>query len=256
MAQGDSYRLTSDGQGGGPVWTPDSRSILYVPPSGTSVLRRAADGSGPPQVVWQTSAPGLYGVDSVTPDGSTLLMARYGLPTRGDILGLPLHGDPIPRALLETPASEDEPQISPDGRWLAYHWEEPPLGYPQLYVQAYPDPGGRWSVTQGAGQMGGASPRWSRDGHELYFIQNDMSLWAVPVKLQPEFVAGRPEKIAAVEDILPRNYADSRYDVLPGEREFVLIVTDKPSGPPARLEVVLGWAAALRARSDAGGRTP
>jgi len=255
LSRMNTYRLTSEGDGGSPVWTPDGRTVVWVPPSGNAVVRRAVDGSGGPQEVWRTEEAGILSSSAISPDGATLLLAHYGVPTKAHILALPLSGTPAVKALFETAANDDEPLLSPDGRWLAYVGEDV-SGFPQVYVQAYPNAGGRWSITQGAGPMGGTSPRWSRDGRELYFIQNDLTLWAVPVTLQPEFAVGPPEKVTPVPDVVSRNLGESRYDVLPGKHEFVLIVAEKPTGPPPSLEVLLDWPAELRARTAGDGSRP
>ena len=51
---------------------------------------------------------------SWTPDSKTLLFGG-----KSDIWSLVL-GDPEPQPLLDTPASERAPAVSPDGKWLAF----------------------------------------------------------------------------------------------------------------------------------------
>jgi WD40-like Beta Propeller Repeat len=57
------------------------------------------------------------------------------------------------------------PQISPDGRRLAYTSDE--SGRPEVYVQSFPKLGGKWQVSAG----GGGEARWSKDGHQLFYRQ-------------------------------------------------------------------------------------
>jgi hypothetical protein len=40
---------------------------------------------------------------------------------------------------------------------------------PEIYVTAFPDPGGKWQVSNG----GGSSASWSADGKQLYYAVGD-----------------------------------------------------------------------------------
>jgi hypothetical protein len=70
--------------------------------------------------------------------------------------------DPVP--LLQTPADERNPQVSPDGRWLAYSSNE--TGRSEIYVRPFPEGPGRIQVSVD----GGVYPRWRQDSRELYFL--------------------------------------------------------------------------------------
>ena len=68
-------------------------------------------------------------------------------------------------------------QVSPDGHWLTYAVSETGQGW-DIYVQSFPMPGrGKWRVSRDWG----ASPRWSRDGREIFYYAKDGRLMAVPV---------------------------------------------------------------------------
>jgi hypothetical protein len=81
--------------------------------------------------------------------------------------------------------------VSPDGRWIAYTSDE--TGNPEVYVQSFPTPGGKWQIST----SGGADPRWRRDGRELFFISSDRKLMAVEVKSDSVFQAGLPRELFA-----------------------------------------------------------
>jgi hypothetical protein len=66
--------------------------------------------------------------------------------------------------LLETDADERTPQVSPDGRWLAYSSNE--TGRSEIYIRPYPDGPGRIQVSVN----GGVYPRWRRDGQQIFFL--------------------------------------------------------------------------------------
>ena len=83
--------------------------------------------------------------------------------------------------VVESAAAFDERdgQFSPDGKWIAYQSNE--SGRFEVYVQPFPGPGGRSTVSTG----GGAQVRWRHDGKELFYIALDGRLMAVPVSLAP-----------------------------------------------------------------------
>jgi hypothetical protein len=90
--------------------------------------------------------------------------------TKIDIMILPIEGDGAsgwkpgkPRVFLNGPHVEAEPMFSPDGRWLAYSAGE--SGHPEVYVRAFPGPGGPWQISTG----GGVNPTWSRTKPELFY---------------------------------------------------------------------------------------
>ena len=71
----------------------------------------------------------------------------------------------------------DEPQLSPDGRWLAYvSWES---GGPEVYV----DPFGRDGDHVRVSPAGGGQPKWRADGKELLFTTPVGHLQAVQVQV-------------------------------------------------------------------------
>src|SRR5262245_26308050 len=92
----------------------------------------------------------------------------------GDIYRLSL-ADRKFEKYISTPFSETQPQLSPDGRWLAYYSSE--SGRPEVYIQPYPATGERWK----ASTNGGIEPQWRHDGKELFFLVGN-ALTAVDIK--------------------------------------------------------------------------
>ncbi|MGH9651709.1 MAG: TolB family protein, partial [Terriglobales bacterium] len=84
--------------------------------------------------------------------------------TRQDVFFVDLKGDRKLTKFLQSPAAEQVPRLSPNGKWLAYTSDE--SGRVEVYVTAFPGPGGKWQVSNGGGDI----PQWSRDGKELYFV--------------------------------------------------------------------------------------
>ena len=77
--------------------------------------------------------------------------------------------------LLQTPANERGPTLSPDASAYAYVSDE--SGDDRIYLRRLPDSGQAWQIS-GAGAT---EPRWSRDGGEVFFVQNGrMTTVSVP----------------------------------------------------------------------------
>ena len=128
----------------------------------------------------------------ITPDGSTLLYALSDLPRDTFMVSIaeaPAKGKP----LLNGPASEGSPTVSPDGRWLAYTSDE--SGQYEVYVRPFPGVAtGRWQIST----AGGFAPHWSPVGNELFYLvqQGDLvALMSVPVESGSTFRPGSPKML-------------------------------------------------------------
>jgi len=88
---------------------------------------------------------------------------------------------------------------------------------------------------------GEVTPRWRRDGRELYYIDENRRLMAVPVPSLDPPTFGSPQALFAA-----RVQADSmrQYDVFPEGRRFILSRTLVEGREP--ISVVLGWTARLQ----------
>ena len=94
-----------------------------------------------------------------------------------DIWLLTLEGDRKPVRYLDTVASEDFPQLSPDSRWMSYASDE--SGQAQVYIEAIPRNGSRVQVST----AGGSQPRWRRDGRELFYVSEDEKMMSAPIQV-------------------------------------------------------------------------
>ncbi len=91
------------------------------------------------------------------------------------------------------PGSHWLPAFSPDGRWIAYVSDE--SGRAEIYVKAFPGPGGRWQVSTG----GGTAPAWSRARRELLFQALDRRILRVPYTAAADSISfGRAERWGTV----------------------------------------------------------
>jgi serine/threonine-protein kinase len=217
-----------------PVWTPDGRRIVFTKGYGgiAALYSRPADGTGPEQQLVE----GNMTATSFSPDGKQLVTWWLN-----DIYALSVITGKI-QPLVKTLFDEQRPYLSPDGNWLAYQSNE--SGENQIYVQPFPQvSGGRWQVSP----AGGTEPAWSRNGHELFYIDGSGALVAVPVQTKPTFAAGNPHKLFDAPYVGVSG--TRRYDVTADGQRFLFIkgADDGSSGPAATSFVVVQhWSEELK----------
>ena len=119
---------------------------------------------------------------------------------------------------------------------LAYSSTESSEG--DVYVQAYPGPGGKWRISS----QGGGEPKWRGDGKELFYMGDDRRIMSVTVEpgapgKPPRFSLPKDLFTAAVSrDVTVRN----RYDVTKDGQRFLIVAVGSGTavGPTT---VVLDW---------------
>ncbi len=233
LTRGTRSRLTFDPtREGSPVWSPDGTWIIYSAArrGPSDIFRRRADGSGGEELLFESAADKMP--TSISTDGSVLAFVANSATMRNDIWVLRLSGDRSAFPVLQTPVAEGNPQFSPDGHWLAYQSEE--SGRLEVYVTQFPPAEGRWQVST----TGGAFPRWSPEGKELYYVDtNKFELTAVAIDTKSGFQASEPVALFAMEP-----YLGGPFDVAPDGRFLVNVPESLSSNP---LTVVLNWPAEL-----------
>ena len=189
VARGGFRRLTThpalDSE---PLWTPDGTRVVFASLRDGSwgLFWKAVDGSSPTERLTSVDEAAYVRPYGWSPDG-TRLVFEFGLRSGADI-GVLTMEDGSWAPLVESGASEREPQISPDGQWLAYSSNE--AGPYQVYVERFPELGGRRSISAGAGEQ----PLWSPEGDRLYYIA-EATLYAVAVETEPVLTTGMPEAL-------------------------------------------------------------
>jgi Tol biopolymer transport system component len=175
----------------------------------------------------------------LTPDGRTLVYRTARPGPRRDIWSVSLDGDRKPRPLLTSEFDESVPRLSPDGRWLAYASDE--SGALEVYVRAFPGPGGRWKISSG----GGSEPVWARSGDRIFY-RNGRQLVAATVRVSPAFAPIRREVL--FESDLIGDLLHANFDVAPDGKHFLMLA---PTGDAAQIVVALNWTATLRGNGSA-----
>jgi serine/threonine-protein kinase len=246
-----------------PIWTPDGRRVIFASASAgaANLFWQAADGTGAAERL--TTSPNPHLSHSISPDGTRLVLQELSPKTAADLMllmldaatgpstGLGTGPSTAPRRaepLIQTTFAEWNPEISPDGRWLAYQSAE--SGQFQVYVRPFPKVNeGRWQVST----AGGTRPAWARNGRELFFLDGNNVLTAVPIQsTATTFSAGNPSKVFDSRYFTGSLYRT--YDVSPDGQRFLMIKdtvsTDQTStSTPASMVVVLNWFEELKARA-------
>jgi serine/threonine-protein kinase len=232
--------LTFDGNGGGPVWTPDGKHIVFGSQyGGFSLSWIRSDGSGGPLRLLENRT--LLIPWSFSRDGRWLAYTQSDRESgTTDIWTLPLDiSDPDhpqagkPELFLRTPASETYPMFSPDGRWIAYRSNE--TGNNEIFVRPFPArSGGRWQVSAG----GGLIALWSKNGSELFYEAGDHRIMVMNYTLNGDsFVPGRA-RLWSDQQIAFQ--VGVNLDLAPdGKRFAVLTAPEAPAGDKGSVHVTI-----------------
>jgi Tol biopolymer transport system component len=165
---GNSRRLTNGKQDNAPVWSPDGQRIAFVRGSDICVVNASGHGA----VEQLTNSPSSKTSAGWTPDGRAVVYHEYIDDLQTDIFEVEAKAGAKPVPLVTTKASEADPRVSPDGRFIAYVSDE--SGRREIHVEPYPpDPGRRQAVQ--ISTQGGYDPRWIRGGKELVFSASNNS---------------------------------------------------------------------------------
>ena len=230
IARDTMSRLTTEGNNTFPIWSPDGEWVAFQSDQAgdSDIYRRRADFSGTAEVLLTKEF--VQQPRSWSPDGKLLSYAEDHPASFLDLWVLPLEGEREPRPIVQTTFREHDPDISPDGRWIAYESDE--SGQNEVYVQPFPDGGKRWPISTG----GGGDPLWSASGRELFYL-NGQKVMAVDVETEPELRVGRP-RLLFEGSYRPGN----QYDVALDGR-FVMLEQGSPSDGtvPAELILVQNW---------------
>jgi hypothetical protein len=226
-----------------PFWSPDDEEIFYFrDPEGGFVqghlLAIPSDGSGTPRLVLSDVGigSGSWGV------GHDWMIFRVGVPAREsrDIYGLRA-GEAEPVELVATPATEQAPSLSPDGRWLLYQSDR--SGEHNVFVRPFPN------VADGLvqiSQAGGIEPQWGPSGEEIFY--RDANGWMVSAKVE----AGGALRVTARDPLFDasRYWSDpaaQQYDVAPDGERFLMLEREPGS---SSLVVVWNWIESVKARFE------
>ena len=215
------------------TWAPDGKSLAYAAdhPGGSSgydIVIRPTNGNA--ERVVAADAVENEVPTGFSPDGRFLVFSKRR-DLRDDLLMVPIDGSGAPKPIAATPtAVEVLGQVSPSGRYVSYMSDE--SGRFEIYVTTFPEPGGRWQVSQN----GGREPRWAKNGRELFFFAPDNRLMAAEVRTE-----GGSLEIGAIHPLFQSRQMGMsfRYDVAKDGQRFLVNAGLKEELAPITL--VTNW---------------
>lgn len=180
------------------------------------------------------SADGI-GFMQATPDGDVVFELWNG--SDYDVGYAPLDGGDSVRVLVSGPANEEDPAVSPDGRWLAYESDE--SGRRHVYVMPFGAQGRGTQVSIASGN----NPFWSGSGEELFFFNDEQDvIEALRFRTNPAF------EVVARETLFSVGRFGGRYPPGPGDSVFL---AQQSTGPRFNTQFVpvRNWIRELEARA-------
>jgi serine/threonine-protein kinase len=238
------YRFPfQNGDSNNAIWTPDGKYLAFFSHAqtpGPGIYCMRADGTGAP--VRLVEGTGLVGNGFPSHGAQLLYEVQTGphaglwlLPVDWRDSGSPKPGTP---ELIAGRPAEGPTAVSPDGRWLAYL--NPESGTPEVFVRAYPGPGGPWQISNG-----GTNAFWSLTSREFFY----RSVADSRVMVVPYSVSGDSFSPAT-----PRAWNETRVDSfdLMADGKHVVIIPAAGQKEPTHATFLLNFIDDLSRRVPSG----
>jgi dipeptidyl aminopeptidase/acylaminoacyl peptidase len=240
LEHGTESRLTSQADRAyTPAWSPDGNRLAYAYQTRNGIFVRTADGLGQEQQI--ASGAGKVRARAVVWDWTrdskyVVVRASEGL------LAVPFAGGK-PVNLLPNGSEAQRAQVSPDGRFLAYTSDE--SGRQEVYVQPFAPsyekpPSGKWQVSTNSG----SSPRWSRDGKELFYMAFDGTILSSATRTSGATFEHDPPKLLFQSEV-PQSEVESgggfRFAVSADGQRFLVRELPPEANQQPPLTVVVNW---------------
>jgi WD40 repeat protein len=228
-----------------PVWSPDSRRLVYLSDENWPRLALAStDGKPDEEPLPET---GFMVPSDWSTDGRFVLYTNAALPAitssfPSDVFAIDMARGRKVIPLLQTRFHEAGAVFSPDGNWVAFLSNESGKG--EAYVQRLDRSGDSLRVSGERvllSRDGAQCLRWRKDGRELFYLGSDGRVYAVRIALRPDRVdVARPEPLFPID---PESRASVHsipsFDVSSDGSRFV--VPSMVPGESSTLVVLQNW---------------
>jgi serine/threonine-protein kinase len=252
-------RLTFEGQGHNrfPVWSADSQRVAFQSDreGDLGIFWQRADGTGTTERLTKADEGVSHIPESWAPDGERFLYnaGKGGATTSLWVFSLKdrkaARFDAVESSATTSGRTLTAAVFSPDGRWVAYGFQEGQRVSSAVYVQPFPPTGAKYQISKNADA--GHHPMWSPDGAELLFNPGQGSLNAVRITTQPSFTVGEAMPVPHPFMSATPNF-ERPYDISRDGQHFLGLIdaAQTQSGAPAaqQIQVVLNWFEELKAR--------
>ncbi len=232
------FTLTPNAFESSPVWSTDGSTLFWHSNRKEQMFRKASNGIGTEQPVLAASNANAWPT-SVSPDGKFLLYSSRGGGTRGALIWpLEQSGDGKSQQLASGTAAQA--RFSPDGKWVVYQSVE--TGLSEIYAAPFPGPGGERPISTG----GGYSPRWRRDGKEIFYSTADNHLVATEVaERNGTLEIGKTQVLFGG---MPKGGVSNQvyYDVSADGKKFIVTQGDTRDIIATPVTVIQNWTAGLK----------
>jgi serine/threonine-protein kinase len=250
LVTGYDQAITFEGDNEQPLFSPDGTRLLFdvqMPSDDEDIFVKWADNRSPKEQLFAFDG----GQDALEwLPGDTVLFETAG---EGRDLMLAILGDSVEIVpYLRTPFSEYDARVSPDGTLATYESNE--SGEAETWLRTFPEPTGKWRVSNGFG----VDPRWAPDGSGVYFwTRTDAgSPWRLrfaPIEREPSIRVAPSREVIA-----PPGASENDWDVHPdGDRYLITVPAqtgagsgEAGAGDAPRHLVVLNWFEELTARLE------
>ena len=129
------------------------------------------------------------------------------------------------------------PQFSPDGHWIAY--QSNTSGRFEVYPTDFPEGRRNRQISV----AGGAQPRGSADGKELFHMGPDSSIWSAGTLAALSAGSEKPVKLFGFPIPVASSYF--QYDVARDGQRF-LVVNGQPEAGSQEIRVIFNWPQLVR----------
>ena len=214
-----------------PIWSPDGNTIVFDSARNGKIdlYTRPANGSRQEELLYHDEYDKYP--TSWSSDGKYIAYETIA-NTHLAVWVMPMFGERKPFPFLQEKYNTRFPAFSPDTKWMLFTSFE--AGHPQVYVVAFPKPGGRFLVGEGQGAV------WSRKGEEILYTDDHSRMASVEVTVHGDSLdLGKPQIL------FPTQFTGTnQFEVSPDGKRLLMMqppLQDSPS-----LTLVVNWPQELK----------